>query len=183
MNVIDAVKNRRSIRRFKQIPVKREDLVTIIDSARYAACGSNMQPLKYAILENHEEVYPCTDWAGYLPDWEPAENERPLSYIAILGDESIKKVFDVDAGSAIATMMLVAEEMGLATCWLGAINREKLKEMLGTDYKVLYLLAVGYPAQHSRVVDKKDESIKYYEDQNGIFNVPKRPLDEVLINY
>ena len=79
-------------------------------------------------------------------------------------------------------MMLAAEEMGLATCWLGAIDRDKIKEMLKTDYQVLYLLAVGYPAQKSKIIDIEDGSIKYFEDENGVINVPKRSLDEINVN-
>ncbi len=117
-----------------------------------------------------------------MTEWEPAPNERPLHYIAILGDTSIKKNFETDAGAAITTMMLAAEEMGLATCWLGAIDRDKIKEMLKTDYQVLYLLAVGYPAQKSKIIDIEDGSIKYFEDENGVINVPKRSLDEIIVN-
>ena len=182
MTVLEAIKKRRSIRKFEQKPVSHADLEVLIDAARYAASGANMQPLKFAIMENYEEVYPCTKWAGYLTEWNPAENERPLSYIAVLGDTSIKKTFEPDAGAAVTTMMLLAEEMGLATCWLGALDKVKLKEILGTEYEVLYLLAVGHPAQQSRVTDIKDGSIKYYEDENGVINVPKRSLDEVLVN-
>ncbi len=181
MNVIDAIKGRRSIRKFKQQDVPQKDIETIIDAARYAASGANMQPIKYAVMRNHREVYPCTKWAGYLTDWDPAENERPLCYIAILGDAGIKKTFEPDAGAAVTTMMLAAHEMGLGTCWLGAIDRAKLKEMLGTKHEVLYLLAVGYPAQESRVVDETDGNIKYYEDENGVINVPKRPMSEINV--
>lgn len=181
MNVTEAIKKRRSIRKFKQIPVRHEDLLTIIDSARYAAYGANMQPLKFAIMENADEVYPLTRWAGYLPDWNPAEDERPLAYIAVLGDTDLRKEFGADAGAAVTNMMLTAEELGLATCWLGAIDKEKLREMLNTDYPVLYLLAVGYPAQESKVTDIKDGSIKYYEDENGVINVPKRSLEDIML--
>ncbi len=181
MNVIDAVKNRRSIRKFKQQPVEREKITEIIDAARYAASGANMQPIKFAVMENCNDVYPCTKWAGYLTDWEPAEDERPMTYIAVLGDTDIKKTFEPDAVAAVTTMMLVAEEMGLATCWLGAIDKKALKELLGTKHEVLYLLAVGYPAQQSRVTDVKDNNIKYFEDENGVINVPKRSLEEVFV--
>ena len=75
MNVTEAIKKRRSIRKFKQIPVKHEDLLTIIDSARYAAYGANMQPLKFAIMENADEVYPLTRDVYKRQFW----NSRPHS--------------------------------------------------------------------------------------------------------
>ena len=117
MNVTEAIKKRELIRKFKQIPVKHEDLLTIIDSARYAAYGANMQPLKFAIMENADEVYPLTRWAGYLPDWNPAEDERPLAYIAVLWRHRPEKgvrsrrrsrryEYDADRGGAGACHLL-----------------------------------------------------------------------------
>ena len=182
MNITEAIKNRRTIRKFEQKPVSKDDLIKLTDLTRYAAYGANLQPLKFAVMDNPDEIYPLTRWAAYMTEWEPAPNERPLHYIAILGDTSIKKNFETDAGAAITTMMLAAEEMGLATCWLGAIDRDKIKEMLKTDYQVLYLLAVGYPAQKSKIIDIEDGSIKYFEDENGVINVPKRSLDEIIVN-
>lgn len=182
MNVIDAIKTRRSIRKFTQEQVSKEDLITIIDAGRLAAFGANMQPLKFKILRDSELIYPCTKWAGYLTDWEPSETERPTCYIAILGDTDIKSTFETEAGSAIANMMLAAVELGLGTCWLGALDRQKLKQIINTEYEVVYLLAVGYPAQECRCVDIKNNDIKYFEDENGIINVPKRTLSEVNIS-
>lgn len=181
MNTIEAIKSRRSIRKYTQEPVSDEKLMAIIDAGRLAAFGANRQPLKFKILKNAEEVYPCTKWAGYLTDWDPAEDERPTCYIAILGDTSIKKTFETEAGAAIANMMLAAVDLGLGTCWLGALDRDRLKEIIKTDLEVVYLLAVGHPAQECRTTDIKDDDVKYYEDENGIINVPKRTMSEVLI--
>ena len=92
-------------------------------------------------------------------------------------------MYEVEAGSAVTTMMLEAVEMGLGTCWLGAIQRDEIKKLLELDenLNVVYLLAVGYPKQESKIVDMKDNGVKYYEDENGVINVPKRSLEEILI--
>ena len=110
--------------------------------------------------ETLQKIYPMTKWAGYLADGAPKENERPAAYIAVLGDSSIKsnKMYEVEAGAAVTTMMLEAVEIN-----------------------VVYLLAVGYPKQESKIVDMKDNDVKYYEDENGVINVPKRSLEEILI--
>ena len=52
---------------------------------------------------------------------------------------------------------------------------------LDENLNVVYLLAVGYPKQESKIVDMKDNGVKYYEDENGVINVPKRSLEEILI--
>lgn len=188
MNVYDAIQNRRTIRKFEQKKVKREDIIKLVDCARVAAYGANVQPLKFAVADDDEmlkTLYPYTKWAGALADGAPKENERPAAYIAVLGDKSIKSNgdFEVEAGAAVTTMMLEAVEMGLGTCWLGALQRDRIKKSLALDEKfdVVYLLAVGYPMQKSRMVEMKDGNVKYFESEDGTINVPKRSLDEVLV--
>lgn len=187
MNVYDAIMERRTIRKFTQREIPREDLIKLVDCARVAAYGANVQPLKFAVVTDKKllnDIFPSTKWAGYLTDGAPKENERPTAYIAILGDKSIKPngAFEVEAGAAVTTIMLEAVEMGLASCWLGAIQREDIKRTLDLDENldVVYLLALGYPKQKSRMVEM-DGDIKYFEDGEGVINVPKRALGEVLI--
>ncbi|MCC8160005.1 MAG: nitroreductase family protein [Oscillospiraceae bacterium] len=187
MNVYDAIMSRRTIRKFEQKKVDEKDLEKLVDCARVAAYGANTQPLKFAIITDEEtlsRIYPLTKWAGYLADGAPKENERPAAYVAVLGDRDIKPNggFEVEAGAAVTTMMLEAVEMGLSTCWLGALQRDGIKKLLALDDKldVVYLMAVGYGAQESRMVEMKN-GVKYYEDENGVINVPKRSLEDVLI--
>lgn len=188
MNVYDSIFQRRTIRKFTQEPVGRDILTRLVDCARVAAYGANMQPLKFAVIDDKKEleaVYPLTKWAGALADGAPREGERPTAYIAVLCDKDIRPngVAEVEAGAAVTTMMLEAVELGLGTCWLGAIQRKEIKETLRLpkSLDVLYLLAVGYPAQKSRMVDMTDGNVRYFESTDGTINVPKRSLDEVLI--
>ena len=188
MNVREAIEKRRTIRKYKQTPIDSATLHELIDCARLAAYGANMQPLKFVAVNNTTKVsaiFPLTKWAGYLPDGAPKDGEQPTAYIAVLGDTDIKKngVFEVDAGAAVTNMMLRATELELGTCWLGAIDREKISAELNLpeNLKLLYLLAVGEPMQESRVCDMKDGNIKYFEDENGVINVPKRSLEEIIV--
>lgn len=187
MEVSDALKKRRTIRKFTQKAIPREDLLELIDYARIAAYPANMQPLKFVIIQNKdlcEQIFPHTKWAGYLPDGTPKENERPTAYIAVLGDNSIKNSFEVEAGAAITSMMLGAVDKGLASCWIGALSRFEILDILdlnNKDLTLLYLLALGYPAQESQICDMKD-SVKYFLDYSNILNVPKRSIDEILID-
>lgn len=188
MNVHEAIMNRRTIRKFKPEKIDKDKLITLIDCARVAAYGANAQPLKFAVIDDKntlDKIFPNIKWAAYLLDGAPKENERPAAYIAVLGDSSIKssKVFEVEAGAAVTTMMLEAVEMGLGSCWLGAIQRAEIKKILGLaeNLELVYLLALGYPAQESRAVDMRDDDVKYYLDENKIINVPKRRLEDIIV--
>ncbi len=187
MEVSEALKKRRTIRKFTQKAIPQEDLLEFIEYARIAAYPANMQPLKFVIIQSKElceQLFPCTKWAGYLPDGAPKENERPTAYIAVLGDNSIKNSFEVEAGAAITSMMLGAVDKGLASCWIGALSKPEILDVLdlnNKDLSLLYLLALGYPAQESQVCDM-DDSVKYFLDDSGTLNVPKRSMDEILID-
>ena len=80
------------------------------------------------------------------------------------------------------TILLAARERGIASCWLGALDRAELGRILELpEYLVMLdLIALGYPAQESRAVEMRDGNVKYYLDENGTLQVPKRSLDEVL---
>ena len=188
MNVREAIEKRRTIRKFTDKIIDKADLHELVDCARLAAYGGNLQPLKFRCINEKAEaeaVFQNIKWAGYLSDGTPKEGERPNAYIAILGDTEIKKNgdFEVDAGAAVTTMMLRATELNLATCWFGSINRAEISKLLDIpeSLKLLYILAVGEAAQESIVRDMENGDVKYFMGENGVLNVPKRSLEEIII--
>lgn len=187
MTIREAIMNRRSIRKFSQEPINYSELLKLVEYAAMAATGGNLQPLKFKIASSKEltnQIFPHIKWAAYLDNASPLPNERPTAYIAVFGDLNIKQQFECDAGAAVTNMMLGAYEYGIASCWLGAIDRDALCDILcpPDNMRLLYLLALGYPSQKSRAVEKTSDSIKYWLDSDGVLNVPKRPLSEILID-
>ncbi len=186
MELKEAVLGRRTRRKFLDKTVSPEALKTLIEYARYAPMGANLQGIKYMLVEDKqlaEEIFPHTKWSGYHPENAPHKEEMPPSYIAMLGDTEIKKGnFETDAGAAGTVICLAAEDMGLSTCWLGAINREKVSELLGVEdrYKLLYLIAVGYSEQKVKAVPFVDD-IKYFTDEDGVLTVPKRKTEDLIL--
>jgi nitroreductase len=185
----ELVLKNRSVRKFKQNePVAKETLKELVDLARLSASGANMQPLKYILScskDKNELIFPNLAWAGYLKDWDaPAEGQRPAGYIIILGDTQIRKSFGCDHGVAAQSILLGAAEKGLSGCMIGSVNREKLRKNLGIPnrYEILLVIALGKADEKVVLEDKKPEGdIKYYRDSEDTHHVPKRPLDEVII--
>lgn len=185
----DLIRQNRSYRHFdQQTPISIDTLRDLVDLARLSASGSNLQPLKYVLIcdpETNAKVFPHTRWAGYLKDWDgPAEGERPAAYVIILGDKEIRTSFGCDHGIAAQSMMLGATERGLGGCMLGALDRRALKEELDIPdrYEILLTLALGKPTE--RVVLEEvgpDGDIKYYRDEDAVHHVPKRSLDEIIL--
>jgi len=185
----ELVMKNRSCRRFHQeIPVQRETLEQLIDLSRYVASPHNMQPLKYLIFcdeENNEKIFSTISWARYIESWKgPAQGERPPSYIIMLGDTAIKDHFEREAGIAAQTIMLGATEIGYGGCILGSAHQDKLREYLKIDnrYRILLVLAIGKPAE--KVVLEEagpDGDIKYWRDKDDVHHVPKRKLEDIIL--
>ena len=185
----DLIRKNRSCRRFFQNrPLDMNMLNELVNLARLSASAANLQPLKYFICCNPEknaEIFACLAWAAYLKDWPgPLEGERPSGYIVVLGDTAITHDFGCDHGIASQSILLGAREKGLAGCMLGAINREKLGDVLNlsAQLKILLVLALGVPREDI-VVDSigADGSIRYWRDSRGVHHVPKRSLKDIVI--
>ena len=75
--------------------------------------------------------------------------------------------WQVDTAIAVQDMILVARELGLGTCWIGAFDEKKVKEALGipTDIRVVALFPLGYPAEAKGVATERKplEEIVHYE--------------------
>ncbi len=188
--IADLVRKNRSCRRFYQNSlVEIETLKELTNLARLSASAANLQPLKYLLSsrpEQNESIFGCLAWAGYLKDWAgPKEGERPSAYIIALGDTTIAKEFGPDLGIAGQSILLGAREMGLAGCMLGAINREMLREIchIPAHYQILLVIALGKPKEQVVIDDvKPDGSIKYWRDEQGIHHVPKRSLNDIILD-
>jgi nitroreductase len=106
----------------------------------------------------------------------------PRAYIVILLDEEISRTPNYDAGIAAMSISMVAYDEGLGSCILGAVDREKLREILNVPegLAVALVVALGYPAENPVVETVKDGDIKYWLDENGVLHVPKRDLKDIV---
>lgn len=185
MDVKNAILSRRSIRKFENKPIDSSKLTQLVDLARFHATGGNVQPLSYAIVSKdpmRKKVFALLAWAAYLPDYTCTEEFQPAAYIILLRDETKTKACMYDLGAASTTIMLAAEELGLASCVLAAFDPKKMKPVLELEDHLHpdLVIALGYAAHESNAVPF-DGSIKYYRDENGNFCVPKKSLSDVLV--
>ncbi len=186
----DLVIKNRSYRRFYQeVAIERQTLRELVDLARLSAAAGNMQPLKYILSckpQKNALIFPCLAWAGYLKDWPgPSEGERPSAYIIILGDMQITQSFGCDHGIAAQSILLGATERGLGGCIIGTVQREKLRKALDIPslYQILLVLALGKPREKVVLESVGPEgNIKYWRDSEGVHHVPKRALDDIILD-
>jgi nitroreductase len=180
----------RSYRRFVESEAVSDKLLReLVDLSRYAASAANKQPLKYILSstpEKNNRIFRHLTWARSLSgNGKPKKGERPAAYIIILGDREITANFGVDHGIAAQTILLAAVEKELGGCMLGAIDREGLRMSLDIPYRfdILLVIALGKPAETVIIEDAGLEGIvDYWRDKKSVHHVPKRSLDEIIID-
>ena len=185
--VYKTIITRRTIRRFKQRQISEINLIRLINAARLAPSAANLQPLEFIIIKNKaicNRLFPHLRWAGYItPHGAPAADKQPVAYIAILvnKNKAQPKYAAYDVGAAAQSILLAAWEQGLGGCWMQAINRRRIRQILNiAQHNYLdSIISLGFRAE-TPIIEKYNNSVKYWKDTRGILHVPKRDIVEVL---
>ncbi|EFI35977.1 nitroreductase [Desulfonatronospira thiodismutans ASO3-1] len=151
MQVLETIYNRRSIRKFTQEDVSKEDVRRILDAGRWAPSGLNNQPWRFLVLARGDErkngLEECTKYSHIV--------RAANVLITVFLDRQAKYHHEKDcqgAGACVQNMLLAAHALGLGAVWLGEIiNQEsQVHRVLCTDPEQLELMAVvalGHPDQ------------------------------------
>ena len=188
--ISELIRKCRSYRRFYQeIGISRKDLLEMLDNARLSASARNAQPLKYYLsldAEVNDRVFPCLSWAAYLKDWQgPIEGERPSAYIVMLNDTDITNNYFCDDGIAAQSILLTAVEKGFGGCIFASVKRDRLRQELSIPekYEIIQVIALGKPKEVVVIEPLGlDGDIKYWRDENQVHHVPKRSLEDIVLN-
>lgn len=167
MEVFESIKNRYSCRSYKAGSVPEEKLKKILEAARLAPSAHNAQDWKFVVVKDAQKRKEVAETAtkNFIA-------EAPVIIAAVsLDPEQVMSsgvpAYAVNLAIAIDHMTLIAVEEGLGTCWIGAFNQEKVKEVLNIpeECKVVALLPLGFPADKPGLKIRKDfEEIVCFED-------------------
>lgn len=179
----------RTCRRFDQsVEVGESLLRKLVGALRYAPSARNLQPMRYRLVSDPEEcakVFPHLKWAGYLKDWDgPADGERPTAYIVQCLDTRLTEKVLCDDGIHLLGLTLGATALGYGCCIIKAFAAPYVQTALSipADFKVMTIIAIGKPKEVIRIEPMTDGQIAYWRDNAGEHHVPKRPLEELIIN-
>jgi len=167
MNVFEAIRTRRSIRKYVDKPVEKEKLLRILEAARLAPSAVNRQPWDFIVVTDPGVrkklgvAYP-KEWFINAPVIIVACAHPARAWIRKDGEEYWK----VDVAIAMQNLILTAWEEGLGTCWIGAFDEQEVKKALGIppEVRVVAMTPLGYPAEEKGpVTDRKplDEIVHY----------------------
>lgn len=189
------IKKNRSYRKFhQQYEITALNLNDWINLARLSPSPKNKQSLKFIIShtpKKNEFIFRQLRWAGYLKNWEgPEEGEKPSAYIIILNDKEISPNANADfantaMGIAAQSILLGAVNDGFGGCMIAAINKPQLVNLLNIPkhLDVLLVIALGKPKEEIVIENLSDtKDIRYYRDENDIHHVPKRNLNDIIID-
>ena len=187
MNLSELYIGCRTYRRFKQDPIPQELVCSILENCRIASSARNGQTLRFAAVTSPEKVAAMQSmvrFAGALPPeiGMPKPGEQPVAFLVIIKTQPDNRWSDMDVGIAANTICTTAWESGFGSCMLGAINKAKISELIGTGEgeEVCLAVALGKPAHKSTLVEVPESgSLSYYVDDNVDYYVPKKDFDEV----
>ena len=149
MDLMQAVRARRSIRNFQDRPVEEEKLLAVLEAGRLAPSAKNMQDWRFIVVR---------DFATRQKLAEAARDQQFVAQapvvIAACGTSDLvmtcgQPAYAIDVAIALDHMTLAAASLDLGTCWIGAFYEDKVKEILGVpqEIRVVALLPLGYPAE------------------------------------
>jgi nitroreductase len=154
MEVLEAIKGRRSIRAFTGKDVKEEIVEKLIDAARWAPSAGNIQPWEFIIVRKPEVKRRLAEAA-----LDQTFIEEASVVIAVCAHENRssegygvrgKTLYCIqDTAAAAQNIHLAAYSLGLGTCWVGAFGEEEAREILKIPLGVrpIAIIPVGYPAE------------------------------------
>lgn len=150
MEVMEAIKKRRSIRDFEDRDVEDGKLNLLLEAARLAPSASNRQEWRFVVVKDRESRQKLMAAAK----GQPFVGEAPVVIACCAQTDNHvmtcgQLCYPIDVAIAIDHMTLKAVEEGLGSCWVGAFYEDEVKKILNipAHIRVVELLAVGYPAR------------------------------------
>ncbi len=166
MEFYEVVKQRRSVRAYRDEPVEEEKLRRILEAAREAPSAANRQPLQFYVIRDESVRRELLE--AYSQQWFA---EAPVIVCVCTRDSEAwhrsdgKSYADVDATIAMDHLILAAAAEGLGTCWIGAFRPEVVRKVLGLppELEPLAMTPVGYPDQEPSPTGRKplEEMVDY----------------------
>jgi nitroreductase len=149
MDVLKAIETRRSVRKYKPVPVPDGDLKKILEAGRLAPSAGNKQPWGFVVVRDPGRRKLLAE-AARNQMWTADAG----AFLAVFSDPANSpggygRWTERDPMIAAENMILAAWSLGYGTCWIGAFEEEKVKPLLGIpgDKKVICLLPIGVPAE------------------------------------
>ena len=149
MNVSEAIRTKRVVRKFQAKPLSKEIVAAILNAGRRSQSSKNEQTWHFIAIQDKQvlkALSQCGQWAGHIAG-------APLAVAILTPDPGARFQTMFDAGQAAANMQLAAWEAGVGSCPASIYEAEKAREILGfpPELHVRIVLSFGYPADEEQL--------------------------------
>jgi len=164
MEFYDVVEGRKSIKKFKNIPINAEKLARMINAAMMSPSWKNNTSYKFILVDEKNELEQISK-SILNKDNSAAQSiiDAPMTAVIVSdpnasGEIENKEYYLVDSAIAMEHFVLAATNEGYGTCWIAAIDEEIIKKTLSIpqNYKVVAITPIGEIAESKDHYDKKD---------------------------
>ncbi len=162
-DLMEIIRNRRTIRRFEATPVSEEKIQKILEAGRWAPSFSNLQPLKFIVVKE-EGLKKAVDTAAKESVLHWGIDEAPV-VILVCADRRVDPLHTIETGAAATqNMTLMAHSLGLGTGWIGISGTEAetaLQKLLKfpETMRIISLIPIGIPRESPKGVRKPIEEL------------------------
>ena len=161
LDILDAIRNRRSIRAYHSKPVPEEKLQRVLEAARLAPTARNMQEWRLVVVrerDTREKLMKAANNQSFV-----LQAPVVIAACGVIADYTMRcgqLSYAVDTAIAVDHMTLQAAAEGLGTCWVCAFSEADVKVILGipSEVRVVALMTLGYPAERPEPRSRKDLS-------------------------
>jgi nitroreductase len=171
MTFAELVHKRKSVRRYANRPVAREDILKCLEAARLAPSGCNSQPWHFIVIDEPElrkrvaarifsGIYAMNKFAMEAPALVAVVSEKEKFLASFGGQIRDTSYCLVDIGIACEHLILQAQELGIGSCWMGWFDEKALKKELGVPEakKIDIVIALGFSAE-DKIVPKTRKAL------------------------
>jgi nitroreductase len=155
MSVFESVRARIETREFKPDPVPEAVLQKILEAGRWSPSQRNRQPWHFIVVQERQTL---TQLGAMAPSG-PYLADAPLAIVIVTEGARVPLV---DGTRAISSMQLVGWEEGLGSCWVGGVDREGVKRLLGIPEacELITVLPFGYPTDMAKRLRKRRKPLE-----------------------
>jgi nitroreductase len=180
VELFEAIKKRRSIRKYKSTPVAEKDLEMVLDAARWAPSWANTQCTRFVVVRDKRIKTELMETLSPNNGARPALAEAPVLIVACaeLGRSGYKKGevrtdkgdwFMFDVALAMQNLVLAAHSLGLGTVHIGLFDAKKAAEILEVPegFTVVEMTPLGYPDAEGKTTSRKELSEIVFHEKFG----------------
>jgi len=162
MECMEAIRGRRSIRRFKDTPVKKEIIEELLGAAQMAPSAGNLQARDFVVVTDKTTKQKLARAAldqSFI-------DRAPVAIVAVANTERSSRIYRSrgelyaiqDATAGVMNLLLAAHSMGLGTCWVGAFDERAVSDLLGLTHRTtpVAIIPVGYPDEKPSAPSRMD---------------------------